>query len=106
MLVASSMLMFFVGLVDDILNLKPSTKLIAQIALASVLLYFNYRLNWFDSITLDMACTLVWIVGLINSFNMLDNMDGLSAGVAAIAAAMLATMMLMTPPRASSARPP
>jgi len=37
----------------------------------------------------------VWIVGLVNSFNMLDNMDGLSAGVAAIAAAMLAAVMLL-----------
>ena len=36
-------------------------------------------------------------MGLINSFNMLDNMDGLSAGVAAIAAAMFAAMMLLTP---------
>ena len=40
---------------------------------------------------------MLWIVGLVNSFNMLDNMDGLSAGVAAIAAAMLAAVMLMTP---------
>ena len=40
---------------------------------------------------------MLWIVGLVNSFNMLDNMDGLSAGVAAIAAAMFAAMMLLTP---------
>jgi len=39
----------------------------------------------------------VWIVGLVNSFNMLDNMDGLSAGVAAIGAAMLAAVMLLAP---------
>ena len=95
-LIASSMLMFFVGLVDDIITLKPSTKLIAQIALASVLLYFNYRLNWFDSITLDMACTLVWIVGLTNAFNLLDNMDGLCAGIALIAATSLAGGLLQS----------
>ena len=41
--------------------------------------------------------SVLWIVGLINSFNMLDNMDGLSAGVAAIAAAILAVVMLLTP---------
>lgn len=95
-LVTSSMLMFLVGFVDDILNLKPSTKLIAQIALASVLLFFNYRLNWFDSMTLDMACTLVWIVGLTNAFNLLDNMDGLCAGIALIAATSLAGGLLRT----------
>jgi len=43
------------------------------------------------------AISVLWIVGLVNSFNMLDNMDGLSAGVAAIASAMLAVVMLSTP---------
>jgi UDP-GlcNAc:undecaprenyl-phosphate GlcNAc-1-phosphate transferase len=90
------MAMFAVGFSDDILSLKPSTKLVAQIALASVLLFFNYRLNWFESMTLDMACTLVWIVGLTNAFNLLDNMDGLCAGVALIAATSLAGGLLQT----------
>ncbi len=40
--------------------------------------------------------SVLWIVGLINSFNMLDNMDGLSSGVAAIAAGMLAAVLLLT----------
>ncbi len=95
-LVICSLLMFGVGLVDDVITLKPSTKLIAQIALASVLLFFNYRLNWFESMTLDMACTLVWVVGLTNAFNLLDNMDGLCAGVALIAATSLALGLLQT----------
>jgi len=93
-LIICSMAMFAVGLSDDILSLKPSTKLVAQIALASVLLFFNYRLNWFESMTLDMACTLVWVVGLTNAFNLLDNMDGLCAGVALIAATSLAGGLL------------
>ena len=46
---------------------------------------------------LAFAVSVVWIVGLVNSFNMLDNMDGLSAGVAAIAAAILAAAALLTP---------
>jgi UDP-GlcNAc:undecaprenyl-phosphate GlcNAc-1-phosphate transferase len=81
--------MFAVGLVDDVLTLKPSTKLIAQIALASVLVFFDYRLNWLQSITLDSLLTLFWIVGLTNAFNLLDNMDGLCAGVAMIVAVAL-----------------
>jgi UDP-GlcNAc:undecaprenyl-phosphate/decaprenyl-phosphate GlcNAc-1-phosphate transferase len=95
-LITCSIAMFAVGFSDDILSLKPSTKLVAQIALASVLLFFNYRLNWFESMTLDMACTLVWIVGLTNAFNLLDNMDGLCAGVALIAATSLAGGLLQT----------
>ena len=76
--------MFVVGLVDDVLALKPATKLIAQIALASVLLFFGYRLNWLESRLLDSLLTLVWVVGLTNAFNLLDNMDGLCAGIALI----------------------
>ena len=55
------------GLVDDILSLKPSTKLIVQIAVASALLFFGYRLHWTDSLIVDTMLTLVWIVGITNA---------------------------------------
>ena len=76
--------MCLVGLVDDIVSLKPATKLIAQIAGASILLFFDYRLNWLHSYTLDLLLTLVWVVGMTNAFNLLDNMDGLCGGIAVI----------------------
>src|SRR4051812_45569838 len=88
-LVLTAATVFVVGFVDDILSLKPSTKLIAQIGLASALLVFGYRLNWLESTTLDLLLTLVWIVGMTNAFNLLDNMDGLCAGVAMIVGAAL-----------------
>jgi UDP-GlcNAc:undecaprenyl-phosphate/decaprenyl-phosphate GlcNAc-1-phosphate transferase len=95
-------LMFATGLVDDLLSLKPATKLIAQIALASTLLFFNYRLNWVESITLDTLLTLFWIVGLTNAFNLLDNMDGLCAGIVLIAgtALLIGLLPAATTPRA------
>ena len=83
-LVVTAALMFGTGLVDDVLSIKPATKLIAQIALACILLFFDYRLNWLQSTTMDSLLTLVWIVGLTNAFNLLDNMDGLCAGIAII----------------------
>lgn len=73
------------GFVDDVLSLKPSTKLIAQIVVASALLFFGYRLNWTTSLGGDAMLTLFWIVGITNAFNLLDNMDGLCAGIATIA---------------------
>jgi UDP-GlcNAc:undecaprenyl-phosphate GlcNAc-1-phosphate transferase len=88
-LVVSAALMFGAGLVDDVLSIKPATKLIAQLALACVLLFFDYRLNWLQSTTLDSLLTLIWIVGLTNAFNLLDNMDGLCAGIAIIVGAAL-----------------
>ncbi|HKB12636.1 MAG TPA: hypothetical protein VKD69_18365 [Vicinamibacterales bacterium] len=88
-LVATAAIMFATGVVDDVLTLKPSTKLIVQITMASALLFFDFRLNWIHSETLDRIVTLVWVVGLTNAFNLLDNMDGLCAGVAIIVASAL-----------------
>src|SRR5262245_5263602 len=93
-LTCSAALTFAVGFTDDVLSLKPATKLIAQIALASVLLFFDYRLNWVNSITLDFFLTLFWIVGLPNAFNLIDNMDGLCGGVAMIVGTALLVDLL------------
>ena len=78
-----------VGLMDDVFSLKPSTKLIAQIFVASLLLYFGYRLQWTESAVGDAMLTLFWIVGITNAFNLLDNMDGLCSGIALIAGVSL-----------------
>jgi UDP-GlcNAc:undecaprenyl-phosphate GlcNAc-1-phosphate transferase len=77
------------GLVDDVLSLKASTKLIAQITIASVLLFFGLRLHWTGSLVGDSMLTLFWIVGITNAFNLLDNMDGLCAGTTLIAGLFL-----------------
>src|SRR5665213_2828042 len=93
-LVGAAATMFLVGLVDDVISLKPSTKLIAQIACASMLLFFGYRLNWLHSYTLDTILTLVWVVGMTNAFNLLDNMDGLCGGISMIVGASLLISLL------------
>jgi UDP-GlcNAc:undecaprenyl-phosphate GlcNAc-1-phosphate transferase len=77
------------GLVDDVLSVKASTKLIVQVTVASALLFFGFRLGWAESMGLDAMLTLLWIVGITNGFNLLDNMDGLCAGIAVITAAFL-----------------
>src|SRR5690349_12886777 len=77
------------GFLDDLLSLKPSTKLIAQIAVASMLLFFGYRVHWTRSLVTDAMLTVFWIVGVTNAFNLLDNMDGLCAGTAIIAGTFL-----------------
>jgi UDP-GlcNAc:undecaprenyl-phosphate GlcNAc-1-phosphate transferase len=77
------------GLIDDLVSLRPSTKLVIQIAIAAVFVFFEYRLRWVESQTIDALLTMIWIVGVVNAFNLLDNMDGLSAGIAIIAATAL-----------------
>ena len=77
------------GLLDDMMALKPSTKLVAQITFASLLVFYGYRLQWTESMVADSLLTLFWIVGITNAFNLLDNMDGLCAGTALIGGAFL-----------------
>jgi UDP-GlcNAc:undecaprenyl-phosphate GlcNAc-1-phosphate transferase len=86
---AAALLVFVVGLVDDVTTLTPATKLIAEIALAAMLVYFGFQLNWVESRLLNNLLTIVWVVGLTNAFNLLDNMDGLCAGIAVVVSAML-----------------
>src|SRR5436853_4181161 len=88
LLLTAAMIAAF-GLVDDLMSLKASTKLIAQVTAASVLLLFGFRLQWLDSMVGDAMLTLFWIVGVTNAFNLLDNMDGLCAGTALIVGATL-----------------
>jgi UDP-GlcNAc:undecaprenyl-phosphate GlcNAc-1-phosphate transferase len=84
-LLLAGTLIFIVGITDDLFALKPSTKLIAEIAVASLLVFFGFRLQWTASLTIDLLLTMIWIVGVTNAFNLLDNMDGLCAGIALIA---------------------
>ncbi len=80
---------FLLGLADDIFSMDPQHKLAGQIIITSVLIYFGFRLHWTDSNTANLFISIIWIVGLTNAFNLLDNMDGLSAGIAFIAAFFL-----------------
>jgi UDP-GlcNAc:undecaprenyl-phosphate/decaprenyl-phosphate GlcNAc-1-phosphate transferase len=76
-----------VGLIDDHRTLGPAPKLAAQLAAAGVLWWAGTRVLLTGVWWIDLMITVVWVVGISNAFNLLDNMDGLSAGVAAIASA-------------------
>src|SRR5918998_3633021 len=78
---AASAFLFLVGLVDDVLHIKPYQKLIGQVMGASVVVYFGLSLPWGWAASLSMAVTIFWLIGITNAINLLDNMDGLAAGV-------------------------
>jgi len=84
---AGSMIVFLVGLLDDVKPLKPWTKLALQVVAAPVPIYFGVHIKFIDNPWGHIPLTILWLVGITNAFNLLDIMDGLSAGVAAIAAA-------------------
>ncbi len=83
-------IVFAVGLVDDIFNIKPYQKLIGQLIASAAVIAVGLRLNWTGFEVVDLWLTVFWIVGITNAINLLDNMDGLAAGIASIAAASLA----------------
>jgi UDP-GlcNAc:undecaprenyl-phosphate GlcNAc-1-phosphate transferase len=88
------------GLLDDRGGLSWQFRLAVEFGVAAVCVWLvpNLRLTAFiDAPLLTGALSVLWIVALINSFNMLDNMDALSGGVAAIAASMLAGVLLLAP---------
>jgi UDP-GlcNAc:undecaprenyl-phosphate GlcNAc-1-phosphate transferase len=84
-----------VGLVDDRTALGAGTKLAAQLAAAAAVLATGPRIHLHIAEPANLALTLLWIVGVTNAFNLLDNMDGLAAGVAAtVAGGALALALL------------
>src|SRR5918998_560223 len=91
----ASAFLFLVGLVDDLLHIKPYQKLIGQLMGAAVVVYYGLALPWTSSALVNMAVTVVWLVGITNAVNLLDNMDGLAAGIAAVAAAFMGASFLV-----------
>jgi UDP-GlcNAc:undecaprenyl-phosphate GlcNAc-1-phosphate transferase len=75
------------GAWDDRWGLRPIYKLIGQIAAAVILIVAGVQVNFLPSPYLNWAVTVIWVVGMTNAINFLDNMDGLSSGIAAIASA-------------------
>ncbi len=89
-ILAGSSFLFLVGLVDDIRHIKPYQKLIGQFIGVGVIIGFGLVLPWTDSEIFNIAITAFWLIGITNAINLLDNMDGLAAGISAIAAFSLA----------------
>ncbi len=74
------------GVFDDMHHIKPSSKLIGQIVIACMTFGSGIRLTLDIPPLISIPLTILWIIGMMNALNLLDNMDGLAAGVAAISA--------------------
>ncbi|TWT82234.1 WecA-like glycosyltransferase [Planctomycetes bacterium CA13] len=99
-LLGAATVLVILGVTDDRRGgVNPFFRLAVEFAVAGYVVYgMGFGLTAFIGISwLTDFLSVVWIVALINSFNMLDNMDGLSGGVAAIISASMAIVMLTTP---------
>ncbi len=93
---------FFVGLIDDIKDISPKIKLAGQIIAALIAVYGGAKINYitnplpgYDVIYLEyltIPISVIWIVGITNTINLIDGIDGLASGVATISAS---TMMFI-----------
>lgn len=81
-----------VGLLDDLRGLSPWFRLAAEAAAGVCVWATPAGADVFTNDALNALITVVWIVAVTNAFNLLDNMDGLSAGVAAIAGVFVFAM--------------
>lgn len=96
-LLACSTMVFMLGLVDDFHPLSPHVKLITQILISALAIGMGFTTDFFtprlqnENVAqfLNVFLTFLWLVGITNAINLLDNMDGLAAGIALIAAGIL-----------------
>lgn len=97
-LLAATSLGFLMGLADDAYNTRPLLKFLVQLACGGILIASGTCIDVFDTHALNIALTLLWVVGLMNSINMLDNMDGITTSVSiAILIAGVMSMLVIGP---------
>lgn len=103
----ASSLIFFIGLLDDIYDLSPQIKLTWQFAACLVLFFFDVKIDivtdfiagkGFVSLGwLTYPITLLWVIGLTNTINLIDGVDGLAGGIVFIALGTLLASRILTP---------
>lgn len=93
---AGATIILIVGMTDDRRGqMTPLTKLAGQFVACSVLIAAGMQMTVFGSAWLDVPLTYLWVIGLTNALNLLDNMDGLSAGATSIAGAFFFVLAVL-----------
>jgi UDP-GlcNAc:undecaprenyl-phosphate GlcNAc-1-phosphate transferase len=86
---------FLLGLIDDFHTLQPRWKLLGQAVISLVLLKLLPNLSITGIKILDVFIAVVWLVGITNAFNLLDNINGLSAGTAILVACFQSALFFL-----------
>lgn len=80
-IMAASSLGFILGLADDAYNTNPLVKFIGQLSCAFILILSDVYIKAVGIPAIDFAITVIWVIGLMNSINMLDNMDAITTSI-------------------------
>lgn len=86
---AGAVLVFLVGLADDLWGVRPEGKLIVQVGATALLLYAGQAFWRGGPFWVSIPLTFLWVIGITNAVNLLDGLDGLAASITAVAAATL-----------------
>ena len=81
---AGAVLIVIVGLIDDRKGMKPIPKMIGQLLSCLLFIFSNDVMGTMGPIWISLPIMLIWMIGLMNAFNFLDNMDGVLAGMSGI----------------------
>ncbi|HVV37487.1 MAG TPA: MraY family glycosyltransferase [Acidimicrobiales bacterium] len=87
-IIGGALLLGVVGLLDDLRNLRPAPRLVAEAGAALAAVAAGAHVQLFGGVV-DVVLTVVWFVGVTNAFNLVDNMDGAAGGIAAATALAL-----------------
>ncbi len=96
-------IMFFTGLVDDLIDIKPLTKLFFEVLAAVVLIYYGVcvdilRLPFgivIDNPIVSVLFTIFWVAGITNAINLIDGLDGLAGGMSVIMLVVIASVSII-----------
>lgn len=88
-------LAFMMGLADDAYNTRPFFKLFIQLLCGAILCYSGIHIDIFSDMSWNYLVTILWIVGIMNSINMLDNMDAIAAIVSIMIFSAAALLILI-----------
>jgi UDP-GlcNAc:undecaprenyl-phosphate GlcNAc-1-phosphate transferase len=86
---------FLIGLHDDAFNTRPLLKFSGQMSCAIIMIAFNQHIQLFDFWPVDYFLTILWVVGIMNSINLLDNMDAVTGTVSLVILVMVVVRMLV-----------
>ena len=79
-------ILLIIGIIDDKIGMMPKIKLFGQLIAALTVVKMGIRVQFIDNYYLSMLFSCLWIIGVTNAINLLDNLNGLSAGITAICA--------------------
>ena len=101
-IVIGGSIMFFAGLIDDLIDMKPIVKLALEIVAAIVLIYYGVSVDVIrifgvviDIPFLTVLFTVIWIAGITNAVNLMDGLDGLAGGMSVVILVVIGCLALV-----------